>query len=45
LNEPFNELRRAPMGAMAIAVEGQPFINSHLIVYDEAVHAGEPREK
>jgi nitroimidazol reductase NimA-like FMN-containing flavoprotein (pyridoxamine 5'-phosphate oxidase superfamily) len=32
-------LRRAPVGAMSTAVEGQPFINSRLFVYDEAAHA------
>ena len=31
-------LQRAPMGVMATAHDGQPFINSNLFVYDEAEH-------
>ncbi|MCC6805280.1 MAG: pyridoxamine 5'-phosphate oxidase family protein, partial [Anaerolineae bacterium] len=32
-------LRRAPFAALATAADGQPFINTNLFVYDEAVHA------
>lgn len=32
-------LRRAPVGVLATAVAGQPFINSNLFVYDAAAHA------
>ena len=32
-------LRRAPVGVLAMAVDGQPFINSNLFVYDQAAHA------
>lgn len=32
-------LRQAPVGVLATAYEGQPFINSNLFVYDEAAHA------
>jgi len=32
-------LRRAAYGVLATAVEGQPFINSNLFVYDEAAQA------
>ena len=32
-------LRRAPVGVVATAYQGQPFINSNLFVYDEAAHA------
>jgi nitroimidazol reductase NimA-like FMN-containing flavoprotein (pyridoxamine 5'-phosphate oxidase superfamily) len=32
-------LRRAPVGTLATAYDGQPFINTNLFVYDEAAHA------
>ncbi len=32
-------LSRAPFGFLATVVDGQPFINSNLFVYDEAAHA------
>jgi nitroimidazol reductase NimA-like FMN-containing flavoprotein (pyridoxamine 5'-phosphate oxidase superfamily) len=32
-------LRRAPMGTLATARSGQPFVNMNLFVYDEAAHA------
>lgn len=32
-------LHRAPIGILATAYEGQPFLNSNLFVYDEAEHA------
>ena len=32
-------LQRAPVGVLATAYEGQPFINSNLFVYDEVAHA------
>lgn len=31
-------LRRAPMGVLATARDGQPFVNSNLFVYDEPAH-------
>jgi uncharacterized protein len=31
-------LRRAPMGTLATARDGQPFINMNLFVYDESTH-------
>src|SRR5690349_19937217 len=31
-------LRRAPIGILATVHDGQPFQNSNLFVYDEAVH-------
>ena len=32
-------LHRAPVGYLATILDGQPFINSNLYVYDEAAHA------
>lgn len=32
-------LRRAPMGVLALSLDGQPFVNSNLFVYDEKTHA------
>lgn len=32
-------LHRAPLGVMATARDGQPFINSNMFVFDEAAHA------
>ena len=32
-------LQRAPVGILATASDGQPFINSNLFVYDRAAHA------
>jgi nitroimidazol reductase NimA-like FMN-containing flavoprotein (pyridoxamine 5'-phosphate oxidase superfamily) len=32
-------LRRAPMGTLAMAHDGQPFVNSNLFAYDEAAGA------
>jgi hypothetical protein len=32
-------LHRAPMGTLATAHDGQPFVNSNLFVFDEAGHA------
>jgi nitroimidazol reductase NimA-like FMN-containing flavoprotein (pyridoxamine 5'-phosphate oxidase superfamily) len=32
-------LQRAPIGVVATAHDGQPFLNSNLFVYDEAEHA------
>jgi nitroimidazol reductase NimA-like FMN-containing flavoprotein (pyridoxamine 5'-phosphate oxidase superfamily) len=32
-------LRRAPMGTLATARDGQPFVNMNLFVYDELAHA------
>ena len=34
-----NFLQRAPVGVLATASDGQPFINSNLFVYDQAAHA------
>jgi uncharacterized protein len=31
-------LHRAPIGYLALSMDGQPFINSNLFVYDEAAH-------
>ncbi len=34
-----NFLQRAPVGVLATASGGQPFINSNLFIYDQAAHA------
>lgn len=34
-----NFLQRAPVGVLATASDGQPFINSNLFIYDQAAHA------
>ena len=32
-------LHRTPMGVLALSLDGQPFVNSNLFVYDEKTHA------